>query len=363
MAARLPGGLDRTGPTVSPKIKGRYDVVSNEQRGQQLDAHIGDLKVIFNKLLGSQKKKIRKKKDQPIQQSPNERAWSLKTSGGIIFQSQFPPEGFTLTHKVGGNWEEVSSMGTAHPLLQFTRGTTETFNVKGMLISGKKSDIDSQLKLIQSFVRPDSFSGHPPVSTFTYGTFSIQCIVSSFSNDKMIIQPDGRTRIVNFTLECKKFRTTKREFLNIVNDKFPVWKQVIMKPGDTFELIAKKYYGRADWGDTLRKLNPGVEPVKKPTMIKLPHPTWMAANAPRRSAIFRKNSSKLKKLKSEHKQITTSIVWDPVALNAFSDYLNDPNRFESQYKGKDGKITFEGHRLRVKDATKNKNNKDAQYKK
>lgn len=246
--------------------------------------------IYSNNVIGQTETKEGSPKKKP--QGPrNGLAWSLQAvDKSITFTSQFPPKDFAIAHELSGTWEEIKTYGTQHPLFHFVNGNTETFKVDGMMVSTSATSINEGLETLKQFVRMNTQTGSPPVAFFNYGSIRIQCFVENMTIDKAYIMPNGVTRIVEFSLKLKRFIETKRTNNAPFSKTFKFWKSEVMKIGETFEMLSKRIYGTPKYGDLLRKMYPGVEPVTKPTKIDLPTAEWCAANnSDIRSPVFKRN--------------------------------------------------------------------------
>lgn len=189
--------------------------------------------------------------------------WTLfNTDGGDTYEGQFGPIG--LTKDLGSQVGTFSSLNRQDPIIQWLGGTGEAISFDALLFAQNSfRKIGKQLTALEKLVKKDPALGRPPVCRFTYGKeMSLLVIVESLGGiryaDSRPLQ--GTFRSAMLTISLRKYVPYKP----VVSATDEVPTETYYRPArinDTYETIAKQFYGSPVKGINLRARFPNLDVV------------------------------------------------------------------------------------------------------
>jgi hypothetical protein len=194
--------------------------------------------------------------DQQSYQRPPQITWSLFNLDTFEeFIAQFPPD--EVAQNVGAQYAEAWALNREDPIMQWVRGTLETWNFTALLHAIDSTDfIDSRINTLISSVKRDSTAQRPPVYIWTWGIFQVQCTIESVGDVKYKLRPDETPRSAMFSIRLRKY-TPHDIVVTDPNQPFSDTYYYVVKNGQTFESLAELRYKQPLWGEYLRRENPG----------------------------------------------------------------------------------------------------------
>ena len=228
---------------------------------------------------------------------------------GVTIAFQFPPD--QVSESFGGIWASDAGFGRTHPVLQYAGQESGTYRFTAMFYAETEAnEILSQIKALKKAAERDSSLNRPPIWQFVWGDFLADdsVIVESVGEIEYYATRPGSSNFigvpanVGMALDAKKIldsdnfiqgtyktgqalswhKSTARgdiptEGLQlraarmsvVLRHYEPFVVEVtdpnarttntfyhIVQEGDTWEHLARKYYGDPLKGDLLRRLNP-----------------------------------------------------------------------------------------------------------
>jgi len=205
--------------------------------------------------------------NQPSQSSRDSYPWHLlvmedttdtELTIGYRITGQFTPT--NPTHNLGNTLVEAGGFSRSQPLMQWVGGALETFAFEARLFSehSKDNTARDKLEILKFLTQPCQPMGRPPLTRFFWGDLipgGMPCFVDSLGGiayDE--IRPDGSMRGATLNITLKRYTpfTIERTTTSPV-ERTPTH---IVSSGETYEMIAMRYWGDPMLGVPLRQQNP-----------------------------------------------------------------------------------------------------------
>jgi len=174
-----------------------------------------------------------------------------------IFRPQFPVDGdFQIS--TGAVLSEQSRVGFQDSLLAWTAGRVKTFTFSIRLFSRYiGEDIKSQIELLQKFADKDAGFGRPHILALKYGTLvSVLVMIDSLDHAIRDTHRNGDPKDVRTNIVLKKYVPFSKRTISPTKTKKESFYFVATEALNSYEAIAKRFYGDALAGDRLRKRHP-----------------------------------------------------------------------------------------------------------
>lgn len=189
---------------------------------------------------------------------------------GETIESQFTPQ--EISRSLGAQYAETWTLNRDAPILQWTRGTLETWTFQALFWSKYFGDsLDSTIEFLENLVKRDDELQRPPVCLWSWGNFEIQCVVESLGGVNYVLRAYQVEEIktVRYQITLKKY-----DFFDIKttdpNKRPTSTRYVYAKLNEDYEDLAQKRYQAPIWGDLVRRINPQDPYLVSGTLIALP---------------------------------------------------------------------------------------------
>ena len=174
-----------------------------------------------------------------------------------IFRPQFPVDG-GLQISTGAVLSEQSRVGFQDPLLAWTAGRMRSYSFTTRLFSRHvDEDIKSSIELIQKFADKDAGYGRPHILAFKYGSLvSVLAMIDSLDHSIVDMHRNGDPKDVSINITLKKYVPFSKRTISPTKTKKESFYFVATEALNSYEAIAKRFYGDPLAGDRLRKRHP-----------------------------------------------------------------------------------------------------------
>ena len=170
---------------------------------------------------------------------------------------QFPPEQ-GVTHNVGADWAEGSTLGRDTPIQQWAKGQQETLTLEARFFGRHQfENIQRSVDALRKAVKSDPKLGRPPLWDFIWGSIVHETVVIASVGNLVYRSArwDGSLQDATVQLTLRKyvkFEIAKSDPDEREHNTF----YVRAKRGDTYEAIAAARYGDPQIGELLRRQAP-----------------------------------------------------------------------------------------------------------
>lgn len=169
---------------------------------------------------------------------------------------QFTPNSFT--ENISSGYAEANALNRAHPIIQFTRGESESISFEAQLFaSNNTEDVEPLLDLLKKAVRRDEKLKRPPTWILVIGSYvNMKCVVASIGGIKYDpMRSDGTVRSATCDIELRRYEPFDISLTDPNARPTNTFYRVV-RSGDLWEHLAGRQYGDPDKGELLRRLNP-----------------------------------------------------------------------------------------------------------
>lgn len=198
-----------------------------------------------------------------LMDGPDTRQWRIKfldgTRAGQEIVGDFEPRnGVDL--QAGASVTQSSGLGDQGSLVSFVGGQSDSLSVTVELFSdGVMDDISGRLDELLSLVRRDPKIKRIPICRFSWGTWLARDVMFVSAPFRIIrLWANGSPAQVAVSLSMVQVSSLEIETTD-PSALPPESIEVVAAQGDTFELIAQRYYGDPMLGWNLRHRHPELE--------------------------------------------------------------------------------------------------------
>jgi hypothetical protein len=164
--------------------------------------------------------------------------------------------------------------GLSMPILQYIRGESDVLHLELFLDkTDLNSDVENDIKKLETFVVIDSGLHAPPVAEFAWGAFSFTGVVTSLRKKMTLFSEDGRTLRARLTLSLRSYKSAEvqlRELKLASPDRSHVR---VLRESETLAHIAYEVYGDARMWRPIALANG----IQRPRFIEPGTPLWIPA--------------------------------------------------------------------------------------
>jgi len=208
--------------------------------------------------------------------------YNLDTDEKLV--GQFEPEG--LGEEWGNTFVEKWALNREHAILQFVHGNSDLLTFSGRFF--QKNDADKapkqKLDLLRKWKSRDRKLRRPPILSFWVGDAHISmtdCVVERASPTYGRPTVFGSLRDVTFSLTLRQWWPYDVELGVAIGET----RYHNARQQDYYEMLAFREYGKALWGDTIRKRHPALPEFEIGDVIKLPSSEALRGTRVRPSSI------------------------------------------------------------------------------
>jgi len=193
--------------------------------------------------------------------------WTIKNlDSGKLIRPQFPlTDGVNMS--VGGNLIVQNRFGFQDPIVQWVQGKDKTITFQTKLFARNiDDDIISMLSDFEDLAVKDDALGRSPICLFSYGQFVSETVFveSVDPTFKDIINTAGQTvgaasggpRDVSLTFTLRRYTAFSQQHIDPTKTPKESFYLIATAAEQSWEAIAKRFYGDPLLGDRLRKRHP-----------------------------------------------------------------------------------------------------------
>lgn len=186
------------------------------------------------------------------QSGGNSKAVFQNLDGGSDFTVQYNPREFTVEKSV--TWEEAQTQGQSSNPIQFQKGSPMTASME-LLFDTTADDppgnvqkvwVDSLLSLTNANVTPTSGEAaelgkqRPPSLQFTWGTFTMKCVIESVNVTYLMFAAEGHAVRARCTVKLKEWQV-EEIYGSGSSSTWSSAKLVLVEGGQTVSQVASSY--------------------------------------------------------------------------------------------------------------------------
>ncbi|HEX2095361.1 MAG TPA: LysM peptidoglycan-binding domain-containing protein [Longimicrobiaceae bacterium] len=139
---------------------------------------------------------------------------------------------------------EVGVPGLSAPILQYVRGNGRTLSMELFFDTyEERSDVREHTDRIYGLLNIRGPLHRPPVCTFTWGSFSFQCVLERVGGRFTLFLPSGRPVRATLSVSFKEFVEVEVLVRNPPTESADHAKTYVVRRGDTLSSIAAAEYG------------------------------------------------------------------------------------------------------------------------
>lgn len=186
--------------------------------------------------------------------------WRIKNlDTGKVILPQFPlADGIKVG--IGGTLVEQDRFGFQDAITNWVKGKVRTITFEAMLFARTKDeglDVQDLLDMFEELAVQNSDLGRPPICEFSYGTvLSETVLVESIDPSIVSTLDSGEPREVRLSFALKRYKPFSQRPLDPTKPTKESFLLVASQAEQSYEQIAKRYYGDPLLGDRLRKRHP-----------------------------------------------------------------------------------------------------------
>lgn len=147
--------------------------------------------------------------------------------------------------------------GSEAPSTQWVAGGPRVVRIRSSFVSKHfLDDIRPQRRMLESLRDRDSVLGRAPRVRLTWGDLEVVGFVSRLTVRTVGYWVTGKPKVVAFELELTESEVLLIDLGDALAGLTGETQFVTLRGGETFEALGRRYYGRADKGDLIRRENP-----------------------------------------------------------------------------------------------------------
>lgn len=167
---------------------------------------------------------------------------------------------------VGGTYSKQMIYGAQDAMLQWTAGKAKSFTFSTVLFAEDSvSNIRDRLTQFENLALKNEDLGRPPICVFSIGQQIAETVV--VEDVGLEIRPvmfdkrstpisDGYLREVRIDFTISKYKPFSQKQIDPTKPGKESYYLVVSTPETSYEALGKKFYGKALYGDRLRKRHP-----------------------------------------------------------------------------------------------------------
>lgn len=188
--------------------------------------------------------------------------WQIKNlDRNLILRPQFPIGEDGVSISIGGNLAEQSRFGFQDPITNWTQGKARNFTFSTMLFARSAAegiDVVDLLGQFEGLAVKDEELGRPPICLFTYGEFLSETVLVESVDPKIKnVMSNGQPQQVELSITLRKYKAFSSQ--RLIDPSKPAKESLYLVATDaenSYEQIARRFYGDPMLGDRLRKRHP-----------------------------------------------------------------------------------------------------------
>lgn len=167
---------------------------------------------------------------------------------------------------VGGTYSEQPVYGAQDAILQWTAGKLKSFTFSTVLFAeDSESNIRDKLTQFENLALKNEDLGRPPICILSIGQQIAETVVvedvgieitSIMSDKRAVPKSDGYLREVRIDFAIKKYKPFSQKQIDPTKPGKESYYLVVSTPETSYEALGKKFYGKALYGDRIRKRHP-----------------------------------------------------------------------------------------------------------
>ncbi len=224
-----------------------------------------------------------------------EKATITNTITGKSIPVMFNPEQYTMSKS--NSFSEVGVPGTESPILQFTKGNTQTLNLELFFDTyEQRTDVRGYTNQIDNLLKIDPDTMAPPICIFTWGSLTFKGVIDSINKTFEMFLSNGVPVRAKITVNFKEYKSTDEQLLA---NPIQAIKSVVnktVKAGETLASIAAKKFGDPRKWKELAKANNIENPRKLAAGLNIKVPSKQQVEKDAKSRLKKSANSNLKKL-------------------------------------------------------------------
>lgn len=175
-----------------------------------------------------------------------------------LWYPQFPIENVSQT--VGGQLADQPRFGFQDAITNWTQGRASVITFETMLFSESEEDGEStrkRKKELEALAIKDDDLGRPPICIFSMGqSISEVCIVEAVDPTIVTTLRNGLPREVRFNISLRRYVPFSQKQIDPTAPVKESFLLIASAAEQSYEAIARRYYGDPLLGDRLRKRHP-----------------------------------------------------------------------------------------------------------
>ena len=159
---------------------------------------------------------------------------------------------------LGSSIPEASRVGFQDPVVQWINGTARTFSFRATFFARHKDeDVKRQLDKLEMLATYDSRYGRNHICIFTYGKVYTEIVlIRNLDPTVGPLRDDGTARNIDFSFQLVRYKPFSQKALDPSAPAKESYLRVASAPEESYEALARAYYGDPMLGDRLRKRHP-----------------------------------------------------------------------------------------------------------
>ena len=184
--------------------------------------------------------------------------WSLWSMDDRTFvEGQFPLEdGVSVT--MGGSIASADRVGFQDPIVQWINGVGRTYSFKAEFFARHKAEnIKKQYDTLEKLGTKDPNFGRSHICIFVYGKIYRELVLIRDLNP-IVGNPrdDGSARKIEFSITLVRYKPFSQKAIDPTKPAKESYVRIASSVEQSYEMLARVYYGDPLFGDRLRKRHP-----------------------------------------------------------------------------------------------------------
>jgi hypothetical protein len=182
--------------------------------------------------------------------------WSIKNlDSGEVLNPDLPVAEGGVHISIGGVLVEQPRFGMQDPVIQWVRGKAKVYSFTAVFYSRNRTEMIKPIfDKYEKLAIEDAKLGRPPICVFTLGAaISEVVLVESADADIPDTRTDGQPREIRVNFVMKKYVPFSQKQIDPTKTQKESFYLVVSATQQSYEEIARQYYGDPMLGDRLRK--------------------------------------------------------------------------------------------------------------